>query len=140
MWMWWRQHLPLWRNQAIELALTAAKAIAGVALDKVGEDAAAEAVAEVVSEIRHSPHIVVCVTPEAAPKIAQRLQTMPDVANKVRFEANPTAQPGDWRIEFSDGAITFDREAVAQTVEDTLKRRLNDPVEAQLDLFNAGAA
>ena len=128
------------RNEAIELAMAAANTIAGIALEKHGAEAAAESVASVVSELKAAPYLVVSIPPESAPAIAQRLQSMPDVTNKIRFEANPNAQPGDWRIEFSDGAITFDRNTVTQSIEEALNRRQNDPVEDQLDLFGVGAA
>ncbi len=125
------------RNEAIDLAMTATKVVAGRALDEFGEDTASEAVAQAAKQLRQATRITVLVTPEAEAAIALRVQNMPGVNSNVSFIADPAARPGDWRIEFDDGAVGFDRDRTISVIEACLDQRKDDPVEDQLDLFGA---
>ncbi|MFC7291466.1 hypothetical protein [Hirschia litorea] len=125
------------RNQAIDLALAASTVIAGKALDEDGHKAAEEAVAEACKQLRSEPRLIVTVAPDAELPIKMRLQNMPDIADRLHFVADPTARPGDWRIEFNGGAAEFSRDAISETVEKCLNNRKADPIEDQLDLFGA---
>lgn len=123
------------RNDAVDLAMAAARRIAGAALDEFGADIAVEAIASAAAQLREAPEIVVVAPPETAHGAALRLDNMAGVSGKVRFEPDPTARPGDWRIEFAQGAVAHRREDVEKAIEDALEQRKNDPVESQLDLF-----
>ncbi len=125
------------RNDAIDLALTAAKLIANRALDENGHAIAADAVAQAVKALPEAPELIVMVSPEAKDALELRLANMPNVAGRIRFEPDPAAKPGDWRIEFTGGGVGYDRDSVIETVENCLDQRKADPVEDQLELFGA---
>lgn len=127
------------REEAAELALAAARKIAGVALDKNGEEAAADALAEAVRNLKSGPAIVVSVPEDALPELLPRLEKLKaeGAVDAIRLQASETAQPGDWRIEWAEGGQGFDREQVAEAVEAAVRARLQDPVAVQPDLFSA---
>ena len=127
------------REEAAELALAAARKIAGAALDANGEAAAIDAMAEAIRNLRGGPAIVVIVPKEALPALLPRMEKLKSegAAAAIRLEADENARPGDWRIEWAEGAQGFDREQVAETIEQAVRTRLQDPVEEQPDLFSA---
>lgn len=127
------------REEAAELALAAARKIAGAALDANGEAAAAEAMADAIRNLKTGPAIVVIVPKEALPALLPRMEKLKSegAADAIRLEADPNARAGDWRIEWAEGAQGFDREQVAEAIEQAVRTRLQDPVEEQPDLFSA---
>jgi flagellar assembly protein FliH len=126
------------RRDAADLALVAARVIAGKALDAVGAQVAADAVAEAVLALKARPEIIVSAPPESLPAIEARLaETRGHAAQSLVFRPDPTAQPGDWRVEWAEGAMGFRREDIEAAVAAAIDARLQDPVEHQLDLFNA---
>lgn len=127
------------REEAAELALAAARKIAGAALDANGEAAAAEALSEAIRNLKTGPAIVVSVPKQAMQALLPHLEKLKatGAADAIRLEPNDNAMPGDWRIEWADGAESFDREQVADAVEAAVRARLHDPVAVQPDLFSA---
>ncbi len=127
------------RREAAELAMAAARAIAGAALDHNGESAAIEAIAEAVSNLKAKPSIVVSATAESLPAIEARLAKaqagLP--ATTLTFRPDPKAKPGDWKVEWAEGAVGFSRDEVERAVAAAVEARLQAPVEPQLDLFRA---
>ncbi|MEM6626217.1 MAG: hypothetical protein AAF719_05890 [Pseudomonadota bacterium] len=130
------------KRDATDLALAAAKAIAGKALDKWGAETAADAISELVATLRDGPSVVATVAPDCAGPVSQRLQTLAAHGFEGRFavKEDPAAKPGDWRVDWREGAVEFNRDEAAKAVEAALQRRMNDPVEPQLDLFAGDAA
>lgn len=125
------------RREAAELALAAARKIAGAALDEAGEASAAEAAARAVRLLRSEPSVVVCAGPKLGPEFERRLATLhAEGFDAVRFIADPNAKPGDWRVEWSGGSVGFSREDVEAIVGEAIERRVADPLP-QLDLFAA---
>jgi flagellar assembly protein FliH len=129
----------LLRQEAAELALIAARRIAGAALDRNGEAVAADAIAGAVRQLKANPVIIVSVAPDSLPQIERRLEQLrrQGVGGSIQFVGDPSARPGDWRVSWSEGETGFSREAVASAIDDILKTRLEDPVEGQLELFSA---
>ncbi len=127
------------RAEAAELAMIAARKIAGMALDNAGEEAAAIAVAEVVAQLKTGPTIVVACAPEAHAAIERRLEQLraKGIGASITFRPDPQARPGDWRVEWAEGSTGFSREGVESAIERVLRARLQDPVAPQLDLFSA---
>lgn len=127
------------RAEAAELAMIAARKIAGVALDRAGEEAAAIAVADVVAQLKAGPTIVVACAPEALASIERRLEQLraKGIGASITFRPDPRARPGDWRVEWAEGSTGFSREGVERAIENVLRARLQDPVAPQLDLFSA---
>jgi len=127
------------RQEAAELAMIAARKIAGAALDRNGEETAAAAIASAVQQLKGSPVVVVSVAPESIPQIERRLEQLRrhGIGATLQFVGDANAKPGDWRVSWGEGATGFSRDAVAAAIENALKVRLDDPVEPQLELFSA---
>jgi flagellar assembly protein FliH len=127
------------RREAAELALIAARKIAGAALDQAGDKAAADAIAEAVRLLRNNPVIVVSLAPESLPEVERRIDQLRRQGRTINlsFIADPAAKPGDWRVEWAEGSVGFSREQIEATIEAAINARLQDPVEPQLELFSA---
>ena len=127
------------RREAAELAMIAARKIAGEALDKNAEAVAAEAIASAISQLKGNPTVVVSVAPDALPQIERRLEQLRrhGIGASLQFIGDAKAKPGDWRISWAEGSTGFSREAVEAMIENALRARLQDPVEPQLELFSA---
>jgi flagellar assembly protein FliH len=127
------------RRQAAELALIAAKRIAGNALDQAGEKAAADAISQAVRLLKNNPVVVVTLAAESLPEVERRMEQLRRQGSgaALSFVADPNAKPGDWRIEWAEGSIGFSREQVEATIDAIVSARLEDPVEPQLELFSA---
>lgn len=127
------------RAEAAELAMIAAKKIAGTALDKAGEEAAAIAIADIVRQLKLNPIITVFVAPEALADVERRADHLRrlGVGASISFVANPNAKPGDWDVVWGEGSAGFSREGVEAAVEAIINARLQDPVAPQLELFSA---
>lgn len=127
------------RREAAELALIAAHKIAGEALDKAGNEAAAKAIAETIKLLKGNPVVTVSLAPHSIPEVEQRLEQLrrQGRATSIAFIADPNARPGDWSVEWGEGATGFNREQVEAAIEAVIKARLQDPVEPQLELFSA---
>jgi flagellar assembly protein FliH len=127
------------RADAAELAMIAAKRIAGAALDRQGEEAAAAAIADVVRQLKLTPVVTVAIAPDSIPAVERRLEQLraKGVGASVTFAPDPAAKPGDWRVEWAEGSTGFSRDAVEAAIDKIIKARLQDPVAPQLDLFAA---
>ena len=127
------------RREAAELAMIAAKRIAGNALDQSGEKAAAEAIAQAVRLLKNNPTIVVTLAAESLSEVERRMEQIRRNGQgaSMTFVADPNARPGDWRIEWAEGSVGFSREQVEGAVDAIVSARLEDPVEPQLELFSA---
>jgi flagellar assembly protein FliH len=127
------------RREAAELAMIAAKRIAGTALDQAGEKAAAEAIGQAVRLLKNNPTIVVTLAAESLPEVERRMEQIRRNGQGINmtFVADPDARPGDWRIEWADGSVGFSREQVEAMIDATVAARLEDPVAPQLELFSA---
>jgi len=127
------------RREAAELAMIAARKIAGHALDDAGTEAAAAAIAETVRLLKASPVIVVSLAPEAIPEVEQRMEQLRRQGRgaDISFVGDAKARPGDWRVEWTEGSAGFSREQVEAAIEAIINARLEDPVEPQLKLFSA---
>lgn len=127
------------RQEAAELAMIAARKIAGAALDRNGEEAAAAAIANAVRQLKGNPVVIVSVAPDSIPQIERRLEQLRrhGIGATLQFVGDPKAKSGDWHVSWGEGATGFSRDAVAAAIENALKARLDDPVEPQLELFSA---
>lgn len=127
------------RREAAELALIAARKIAGEALDRNGEAVAADAIANAIRQLKGNPTVVVSVAPDALPQIERRLEQLRrhGIGASLQFIGDARAKPGDWKISWAEGSTGFSREAVEAMIENALRARLQDPVEPQLELFSA---
>jgi flagellar assembly protein FliH len=127
------------RREAAELALAAARKIAGHALDANGVQIATDAIAEAVKMLKLNPTVTVNVAPEAIPEVTHRLEELRKQgrAGMVLFIPDHKARPGDWSVEWAEGSVGFSREDVEAAIAAVIEARLEDPVEPQLNLFSA---
>ena len=127
------------RAEAAELAMIAARRIAGTALDKAGEEAASLAIAEVVRNLKLNPTITVGVPPEALAEVQRRVEQLraKGVGGSISFIPDPRAKPGDWKVSWAEGSAGFSRDSVEAAIDSIIQARLQDPVAPQLDLFSA---
>lgn len=127
------------RAEAAELAMTAARKIAGAALDRNGEEVAAQAIAEVIRQLKISPTVTVSVAPEALAEMERRLDQLraKGIGGAISFVPDPGAKPGDWRVIWGEGSTGFSRETTEATIDAIINARLQDPIAPQLDLFSA---
>lgn len=127
------------RREAAELAMIAARKIAGQALDADGEKAAADAIAEAVRLLKANPTVVVSIAPESLPEVERHIEQLrrQGRALEISFITDAKAKPGDWRVEWTEGSVGFSREQVEAAIEAVINERLQDPVEPQLELFTA---
>jgi flagellar assembly protein FliH len=127
------------RREAAELAMIAAKRIAGAALDANGIENAAQAIEQAIRLLKSGPSVIVTAAAEAQPEIERRIAGVPRLpgAGAITVMADAKARPGDWKIEWAEGAIGFSREDVEAAIDAIIEQRLEDPIEDQLDLFAA---
>ena len=127
------------RQEAAELAMIAARRIAGDALDRAGMEVATSAIADTIRHLKADPVVTVTLAAESVPEVQRRMEQLRREGGDARlaFVADPNARPGDWRVEWGEGSAGFSREEVEARLESILKARLEDPVEPQLELFSA---
>lgn len=127
------------RREAAELALIAAQKIAGDALDKAGNEAAANAIAQAIKLLKGNPIVTISLPPGSIPEVHQRLEQLRGQgrASNMAFVADPNAKPGDWRVEWAEGSAGFSRAEVEAAIDAVVRARLQDPIQPQLELFSA---
>lgn len=127
------------RAEAAELAMIAAHKIAGDALDRNGQEAAANAIADVVRQLKLNPVVTVTVAQESLAEVARRMEQLrrQGIGTNIAFVADANARPGDWKVVWGEGSTGFSREDVEATIDAIIKARLQDPVAPQLELFSA---
>jgi flagellar assembly protein FliH len=127
------------RREAAELALIAARKIAGAALDANGEEAAIQGIEDVIRKLKSAPSVVVRVAPDAIPQVERRIEQLRQkgFGTHVHFVGDAKARPGDWHVVWGEGSTGFSREGVEAALENIIAARLQDPVAPQLELFSA---
>jgi len=108
------------RAEAANVALAAARKIAGVSLDAFGHERAAGAIEAAMDALRHQPRLVVKLSPEAAdvlkPRIAEMCETHA-YAGAVLVRAEPGLRTGAVTIDWSDGVIHMDPAEADQRIQ-----------------------
>lgn len=119
-------------EQAAQVALAAARALGGAALaDKPMADLEA-AIRECMVHARLAAHLVVRVhegAVEAVEALLKRVALQSGYAGRLIVIGEPDIAPGDGRIEWADGGLAIDRQALSRQVEQAVDR-----------LFGRGAA
>lgn len=107
-------------EQAAEVAIAVAKAIAGAALAEKPLATLQGAVRECLSHARQAPHLVVRVhesAVEAAEELVQKLTREHGFSGRLIVLGEPDIMPGDGRIEWADGGFVMDRERLSGLIE-----------------------
>lgn len=108
------------RRDARDVALAAARSIAGSALDAYGADRVEAIVSEAVSHLRDAPRLVVRVSPDLAARLEERLIGCAHEAGftgEIAIRPDPDAQSGDCVLDWGDGRIIHDRAATLAAIE-----------------------
>jgi flagellar assembly protein FliH len=128
------------RTDAAEVAIAAARVVAGTALDEFGEQAVADIVSQAVAQLRDVPRLVVRVSPDLAEIIEARLigcAREAGFSGEIAVRGDPDAQNGDCILDWGDGTITHNREAafeaIAQAGQSWLKSAQSEGF--QIDMF-----
>jgi flagellar assembly protein FliH len=128
------------RTDAAEVAIAAARVVAGTALDAFGEDAIADIVSIAVDQLREVPRLVVRVSPELAATIEERLigcAREAGFSGEIVVRADPAASNGDCVLDWADGAITHNRAAAFEAIAQAGQNWLNSAQSEgfQIDMF-----
>ena len=115
------------RVACAELALAAARVIAGAALDRLPEAPAAAALEALAHEIEATPRLVV----RAAPEMIARLQSTLDdtalacgFAGQIVAKADANLVRAAFVFDWGDGRASFDPSEAAERVADALRAAL----------------
>jgi flagellar assembly protein FliH len=128
------------RIDAAEVALAAARAVAGSALDGFGQDAINDIVTTAVGQLRDVPRLVVRVSPELATKIEERLIGIAREAGfsgEIAVRGDAAAQNGDCTLDWGDGLIAHNREAAFEVIDQAVQKWLQSAQSEgiQIDMF-----
>ena len=113
------------REDGVRLALAAARAIAGAALDRYGADTIEACAREALAELRAEPRLAVRVAPHLVEEIADRLD---NEAARLGFEgavivrADEDITVGDVVLEWRAGAVERTAADIEQRLEDTARK------------------
>ncbi|MDP3407751.1 FliH/SctL family protein [Bosea sp. (in: a-proteobacteria)] len=106
--------------QAAYVAIVAAKALAGAALNERPAAALESGLRECLGHARLAPHLVMRVNDgavEAAEGLVKRLVQEMGFAGRVVVLGDPDIAAGDGRIEWADGGFAIESERLAQLVD-----------------------
>lgn len=118
------------RAEAAHVAMTAARKIAGAALDAYGAERAAAAIEAAMDTLRHQPRLLVKLSPEACEVLKPRIEEMAEThayAGAVLVREQAGLGKGDVVIDWSDGVITMKPEDAAQRIEALIEAALAAP-------------
>jgi flagellar assembly protein FliH len=118
------------RREAGAIAMAAARQVAGAALDAFGDDRIVEAVEAAMESLRHGPRLIVRVPSNSFNPLRARLEAASQqsaYAGALIVREDPALALGDVAIDWGDGAIALDREALFARIEAILAQRLAEP-------------
>lgn len=122
------------RVEAAQIALAAARKIAGAALDAYGIERAQRAIESAMDTLRHQPRLVVRLPPDVAealkPRIAEMCATHAYAA-AVLVRPEPGLNAGEVAIDWSDGVIAMNPADAVKRIEDLIDAALAAPSEAR---------
>ena len=121
------------RAEAAQVALAAARQIAGAALDAFGLERAQQAIEAAMDTLRHQPRMVVKLPTDLAEQLKPRITEMCEThayASAVLVRAEPGLKRGEVVIDWSDGLIAMDPDDAAKRIEELIDAALSAPNEA----------
>ncbi|XBQ16606.1 MAG: FliH/SctL family protein [Oceanicaulis sp.] len=131
------------REDAVRLALAAARAVAGAALDNYAADTVEQCVREALSDLRAEPRIAVRVAPALADEIAERLYQFAEregLEGAVVVRADDECGAGDCVIEWRAGAIERTQADIEARIQSAVENWLARPAEERDAGDDAGGA
>ncbi len=112
------------RADAARLALTAARRIAGAALEQYGEETIARCAADALSDLRGEPRLTARVHPDLADAVSERIYAE---ADRLGFEGAVVVR-ADAEIASGDCVLDWRSGAVERTAAD-IERRISEIIE-----------
>ena len=116
-------------KDATVLAATIAHKLANHLLDRFPDDKIFDLVTACLAPLRSVRHLAVRVNEADAGRLREPIE---ELAAKSGFEGRllilgePDTKPGDCRIEWADGGILYERQAVLQEINDAIRTYLGD--------------
>lgn len=130
------------REDATRLAIAAARAIAGEALQAYGEDTITACAREALDDLRAEPRIAVRVAPHLADAIAERLYAEAEklgLEGAVLVRADEEVAAGDCVLEWRSGAVERTAADIETRIADAVRKWLaHPPADEQTDADQAG--
>jgi len=118
------------RQDAARLALTAARIMAGAALNRYGEDTLVQCVSEALADLRGEPRVSVRVNPQFAEILTPILENeaqMCGMEGAVIVRADAEVQVGDCILEWRSGAIERTAADIESRIEQAVTNWLAHP-------------
>jgi flagellar assembly protein FliH len=118
------------RDEAVRLALAAARKIAGAALEAHGVERAAAAIEAAMDLLRHQPRLLVKLAPDAAEALKLRIDDMARAhgyAATILVRSQPDLRCGEVVIDWSDGMVAMSPEDTIAQIETLIETALATP-------------
>ena len=128
------------KKAAFDLAVTAAKKIAGSALNAFPESEIEATIQDCLAEMPDQSRLVVAVSENLQDTITSKLQDIAEQQNfegRIRVSGSAELALGDCKVEWSDGGIERQTETIEKKITEIVSRRLISEAAqiGQLDLF-----
>ena len=120
------------RHDAARLALAAARAVAGAALDQFAADTVEACVKDALADLRAEPRIAVRVAPHLADPLAERIYEYAQregFGEAVVVRADEEAVAGDCVIEWRSGAVERTAAEIEKRIAEAVENWLARPAE-----------
>lgn len=129
------------REDAIEVSMVAAKAIAGAALEECGKETVLDYIREATANLRNVPRIIIKVPNELLSVVENPIYTTArdtGFDGQIEIRGDDNARLGDCSIEWQDGAIRYNRDETIEKIETAAESWLKsaEQTELQLNLFD----
>ncbi|HRO03186.1 MAG TPA: FliH/SctL family protein, partial [Terricaulis sp.] len=118
------------REEAAHVALTAARKIAGAALDGFAAARVAAAVEAAMDNLRHQPRLIVKLAPDAAEQLKPRIAEMTEAhgyASAVLVRAQEGLRKGEVVIDWTDGLIASSPQETETRIAALIEAALASP-------------
>lgn len=118
------------REDAARLAMAAARAIAGAALEQYGAETIEACLKEALSDLRAEPRIAIRVAPHLADVIAERLYAFAEregIDGAIVVRSDEEVGGGDCVLEWRAGAIERTASDIEARIEETVRKWLVEP-------------
>lgn len=129
------------REDAVEVSMAAAKAIAGAALEKCGKETILDYIKEATANLRNVPRIIIKVPHDLISAVEEPIYTTArdtGFDGQIEVRGDDNARLGDCSIEWQDGSISYNHDETIEKIEAAANSWLKsaEQTEVQLNLFD----
>lgn len=120
-------------REAIDVASAIARQLAPALIAKQPLAEIEALVLDVLSHVRAAPHVAVRISPEMTEDAGARLKKIAEergFANKLVILPDPAIVSGNCLIEWADGGVSRDAEAIGRRIEQAIQNYLGAPAGA----------